>query len=75
LKDFGPEPTAYGARLRPILEKFVQSFKQPDSAEIKDFWQNIVIAKSDHMCGSPPFWLSGTSTFMFPSPSAMSVVS
>lgn len=59
LPDFGAEPKAYAARLRPILTRFVRSFATPDAPEIKAFWNNIATAKDPGFCGSPPVQLSG----------------
>jgi len=59
LPDFGSEPAEYAKRLRPILSRFVRSFKEPDSKEIVDFWNSIAIAHRYTLCGSPPVSLSG----------------
>jgi hypothetical protein len=59
LPEFGLEPTKYAARLRPILSRFVKTFSEPDSAETIKFWNQIVSARVDRICGSPPYTLSG----------------
>jgi hypothetical protein len=59
LPEFGPEPTAYAARLAPILSRFVSSFDQPDSVATKTFWNQIVSARRDSTCGAPPYYVSG----------------
>jgi hypothetical protein len=59
LPDFGEEPAAYAAQLRPILSRFVWTFDTPDKPEIRRFWDTIVHAKRNNMCGAPPFNLSG----------------
>ncbi|TPX16531.1 uncharacterized protein E0L32_003825 [Thyridium curvatum] len=41
---FGPEVAAYGARLRPILTRFVSSYTESDSPETRRFWNQIVSA-------------------------------
>ncbi|KAK0609704.1 hypothetical protein B0T17DRAFT_501269 [Bombardia bombarda] len=56
---FGTDPTGYRDRLAPILTRFVSSFDAPDSAETKSFWRSIVTATSTHICGAPPYYLSG----------------
>lgn len=59
LPEFGHEPAEYARRLRPILTRLVRSFDHPDEPEIKDFWNNIVSARSEAWCGAPPFYISG----------------
>ncbi|KAK3295060.1 uncharacterized protein B0H64DRAFT_402488 [Chaetomium fimeti] len=59
LPDFGAEPTEYKARLRPILTRIAASFADPDSAETRLFWNQIVNAQASHMCGDPPVYVSG----------------
>jgi hypothetical protein len=66
LSEFGSEPTAYKARLKPILSRFVSSFDNPDSEEIRTFWNQIVNARSTAICGAPPYYMSGWITgFLF----------
>ncbi|KAK5652238.1 hypothetical protein OQA88_10735 [Cercophora sp. LCS_1] len=66
LADFGEEPKEYARRLKPILSRFVRSFREPDSKEIKDFWNNIAVAQSYQYCGAPPVSISGWITgFLF----------
>ncbi|KAK3331415.1 hypothetical protein B0H66DRAFT_96720 [Apodospora peruviana] len=61
LPAFGSEAEQYRARLRPILSRFVTSFRDPDSPATKDFWNQIVSAKTpEHpVCGMPPLYVSG----------------
>ncbi|RDA87012.1 hypothetical protein CP532_6710 [Ophiocordyceps camponoti-leonardi (nom. inval.)] len=65
LSEFGVEPTQYAKRLRPILHKFVETFKNPDSKEIKTFWKQIVRADKVFSCGAGPMeydvsgWITG----------------
>jgi len=59
LADFGKEPTEYRERLKPILSRFVSTFKDPDSQETRDFWNRIVSARAEHFCGAPPVYVSG----------------
>jgi hypothetical protein len=59
LPQFGPEPEAYAARLRPILTRFVASFREPDAPATKRFWNQIVSARAGQVCGQPPVYLSG----------------
>lgn len=41
LETFGAEPTRFCALLKPLVSRFVQSFEDPTSAEVIDFWQRI----------------------------------
>jgi hypothetical protein len=66
LADFGQEPDVYRARLTPILKRFVRSFEEPDSEEVREFWSRIVFAQYSDMCGATPMELSGWITgFLF----------
>ncbi|KAK6358181.1 hypothetical protein TWF730_007534 [Orbilia blumenaviensis] len=53
---FGPEPTLFAKLLRPILKRFVTCFEDPESPEMKDFWQTVV---SRHGGGSGPRYIGG----------------
>lgn len=59
LPEFGAEPEEYRARLTPILKRFVQSFDEPDSEEIRTFWSQIVFGRSQGFCGASPLDVSG----------------
>jgi hypothetical protein len=59
LPEFGAEPAAYAARLRPILTRFVSSFAAPDAPETRRFWNQIVSGHAAHICGQPPVYISG----------------
>jgi hypothetical protein len=64
LSDFGEQPKAYARQLRPILSRFVQTFDEPDSPRIREFWNNIVLAEyTGDICGIEPYnvngWLTG----------------
>lgn len=63
LKEFGPEPTLFYARLKPVISRFIMSFDNPDSVEVKSFWNRIA-----NKCelGSGPVYYSGwISAFCF----------
>lgn len=63
LKEFGNEPTQFYARLRPVISRFILSFDEPNSDEVKSFWNRIT-----HTCelGSGPIYYSGwISAFCF----------
>jgi hypothetical protein len=55
LKDFGPEPEAFGELLKPILRYFIETFDHPESPSVKDFWSKIAHETGD----SGPCHLSG----------------
>ncbi|KAF2470975.1 uncharacterized protein BDR25DRAFT_303549 [Lindgomyces ingoldianus] len=59
LTDFGTEPVAYAKQLRPILSRFVRTFDEPDSPQVREFWTNIIHADPARICGGPPYTLSG----------------
>lgn len=66
LSEFGAEPDEYRGRLTPILQRFVQSFDEPDSEEIRQFWNQIVFASHSDICGVAPMEVSGWITgFLF----------
>lgn len=54
LHEFGPEAADYATQLKPIFTKFVQTFAQPDSDDVKAFWKQIVRAERTFSCGSGP---------------------
>lgn len=59
LAAFGEEPTEFASGLQPILENFVNTFKDPDGKDTQTFWQGIVHAEHSYLCGSPPIQLTG----------------
>ncbi|KAF3912747.1 hypothetical protein ABW20_dc0101823 [Dactylellina cionopaga] len=56
LETFGKEPTFFASLLRPILKRFVMTFENPESEEIKNFWQTIVNSQGG---GSGPRYVGG----------------
>ena len=56
LKTYGEEPTLWYNLLKPVLARFVKSFREPDSDEVRSFWQRI--AHEQHL-GSGMTCLSG----------------
>lgn len=54
MKDWGEEPEAFARNLEPILAMFVKSWEEPESEEVKSFWNQIVRAHSRFTCGSAP---------------------
>ncbi|KAF4506003.1 hypothetical protein G6O67_006132 [Ophiocordyceps sinensis] len=65
LSEFGAEPAQYAEKLRPILSMFVQTWDQPRSKQVKDFWKQIVRADKVFTCGAGPIeydisgWITG----------------
>ncbi|KAK6543675.1 hypothetical protein TWF694_000412 [Orbilia ellipsospora] len=56
LKTFGAETTQFADLLRPILERFVRCFDEPEAEDLKEFWQTIVNRQGG---GSGPRYLGG----------------
>lgn len=56
LESFGAEPTEFCALLKPVVSRFVQSFDDPTSKEVIDFWQRIAHLDAG---GSGPSYYSG----------------
>lgn len=55
LDTLGEETVAWAKLLRPVMKRFIMTFDQPHSQEVKWFWERIV-----HQAGgSGPVWLSG----------------
>jgi len=59
LAEFGAQPKDYARRLTPILKRFARTFREPDSPEIKQFWNDIAWAHTTGICGGAPVQLSG----------------
>jgi hypothetical protein len=66
LAEFGNEPKKFQERLKPIFRKFVSTFSDPASPEIREFWNHAVHAKfmPGGVCGVPSRlkfsgWLTG----------------
>ena len=55
LKTFGEEAGTWYGLLKPVLERFVKSFDEPEAEETKDFWQKIAHRSGG---GSGPSYLS-----------------
>ncbi|KAF4987415.1 hypothetical protein FGRMN_10376 [Fusarium graminum] len=51
LKEFGEEPARFADKLRPIMKRFVQTWDEPASEEVKMFWEQIVRASKKWSCG------------------------
>ena len=56
LKTFGKESTMWYELLKPVFTKFVETFDDPESEAVKDFWQKIAHYSGG---GSGPSYLSG----------------
>ncbi|KAF4425194.1 hypothetical protein F53441_14170 [Fusarium austroafricanum] len=65
LKEFGEEPGKYAQKLEPILKRFVNTWDDGESEEVKKFWEQIVRAKKKWSCGgganewSVSGWITG----------------
>lgn len=64
LQEFGEDPALYAANLRPIFKRFVRTFDEPDSEDIKNFWGQIVRAEHHSTCGAGPVEYSITGWVM-----------
>jgi hypothetical protein len=42
LHEFGVEPEQYGKNLRPILSRFIATFKDPNDHDLRQFWNDMV---------------------------------
>jgi hypothetical protein len=63
LPEFGEETKVWSEVLGVVLNHFVESFDEPDSSEIKDFWQKIA-----HFSGGgsgPRYWSGWITAFCF----------
>jgi hypothetical protein len=65
LPEFGADPAKYRARLLPVLTRFVESYRNPNSKATKDFWNQIARASRGAECGAPPVSVSGWITAFF----------
>ncbi|KAH7114257.1 hypothetical protein B0J11DRAFT_594770 [Dendryphion nanum] len=59
LDQFGPEPTQWTKLLRAVLRRFVATFSDPESKELKKFWLQIVHANRQRGSGLPNSSFSG----------------
>jgi hypothetical protein len=50
LTEFGEEAVQYGERLRPVLSRFVATWKEPSNESTKHFWNSMVTAEPDAQC-------------------------
>lgn len=65
LSAFGSEPATYAENLRPILTRFVRTWDEPESEEVRAFWRQIVRAERAYSCGEGAWewdvsgWITG----------------
>ncbi|KAJ6790209.1 hypothetical protein PWT90_09450 [Aphanocladium album] len=64
LHEFGAEPADYARHLRPIFSRFVRTFDEPHSEDVKTFWSQIVRAEHHATCGKGPIEFSITGWIM-----------
>ena len=63
LRSYGKETTLFADLLTPVVKRFILSFDEPESAEVKDFWNRIF---SKWNMGSGADYITGWITaFMF----------
>ena len=63
LKTFGEETEVWYTLLRPVLSRFVTSFKHPEAAKVKDFW-NKIAGHTSQMSG-PSYYSGWITAFCF----------
>ncbi|KAF8670643.1 hypothetical protein AX14_005830 [Amanita brunnescens Koide BX004] len=56
LKEYGEDATSWYHLLRPVISRFVNAYDDPNSPELRDFWNKV--AHFENM-GSGPTYLSG----------------
>jgi hypothetical protein len=60
MSEFGDEPENYGKILRPILSRFLKTFANPDSFEIRQFWDDMVdFSRREYSDTKVTGWVSG----------------
>ncbi|CAH0051122.1 unnamed protein product [Clonostachys solani] len=59
IASWGREPAQFAERLKTVLDYFILTFDQPNSVDVKEFWNKIAHYKSG---GSGPTYLSGWMT-------------
>jgi len=59
LPDYGDEPSRWFHLLRPVLQRFVNSFDDPDAKSTTDFWQKMIY-QDEHLRGTDRYfgWIS-----------------
>lgn len=63
LHTFGKEPSQWFTLLEPVLKRFVQSFKDPESNEVVSFWNRI--AHVNDMGSGPTYYSGWITAFCF----------
>jgi hypothetical protein len=57
---FGKEPAIYGAMLRPVLSRSVETFDKPHDAGVRQFWSDIVTSSpKQSLCHNTTDLVSG----------------
>ncbi|KAK7420537.1 hypothetical protein QQX98_002736 [Neonectria punicea] len=52
LEEWGAEPAAFAANLRPIFRRFVRTWDEPDAPATTGFWAQMVRAHKKWSCGA-----------------------
>ena len=63
LSQLGRQPDQFSKLLKPVLRRFIGTFDDPDSLEIKDFWQRV--AHEEHGGSGPPYLSGWITAFCF----------
>jgi hypothetical protein len=62
IERLGNQPATYSRRLRPILNRFVTTFQDPNSRDVRNFWDNAILQRSQSSQGlsrALTGWLNG----------------
>jgi hypothetical protein len=61
LKEFGEQPARYSKILRPILSRFVTTFREPNDQNIRQFWSDMITAKREQCSATNTIsgWING----------------
>ncbi|MCJ1465861.1 hypothetical protein MMC07_004480 [Pseudocyphellaria aurata] len=63
LREFGNEPTQFRALLKPVILRFIRSFDEPNSEEVKNFWNRIADRCAQQ--SGPEYYSGWISAFCF----------
>jgi hypothetical protein len=65
LSRYGEEPAKWAELLRPVLNRFVATFSEPDSEELKDFWMKACYEQGASGSGQSDVWSGWITAFMY----------
>jgi hypothetical protein len=63
---FGKEPALYGAILRPILSRFIETFDKPNDLGVRQFWSDIItVTPKQKLCRTTNYVTGWINAFHF----------